>query len=156
MPIVECGFLHVAPNLSPADTLVQYGPTIWVDIGFDPRVFGTSVPAANFQPVPPAQNVPALVDTGALESCIDEQLAQQLQLPLVDQVQVAGVGGSTTLNVYLAHIALPGLGAMQYGRFSGAHLATGGQQHKAIIGRTLLKDTLLIYDGRSGSVKLAK
>lgn len=110
---------------------------------------------AGFQPIPPTQNVLALVDTGAGESCIDEQLAQQLQLPLVDQASTAGVGGATILNVYLAHIVVPGI-VTQYGRFSGAHLTTGGQQHKAIIGRTLLRDTILIYDGQSGSVKLVR
>ncbi len=128
-----------------------------VDIGFDPRMFGGWSSAVDFQLVPPAQNIPALVDTGALESCIDEQLAQQLQLPLVDQAQIiAGVGGTTVVKVYLAHIVMPGLSTVQHGRFSGVHLAVGGQPHRAIIGRTLLKDTLLIYDGRSGSVKLAR
>lgn len=129
-----------------------------MDIGFDPAIFvGAGPPPAGFQAVAPAQNILALIDTGAMESCIDEQLAQQLQLPLVDQVQVAGVGGHITLNVYLAHISLPALGGFtQYGRFSGVHLAAGGQPHQALIGRTLLRDSILIYDGKSGSVKLAK
>ncbi len=135
--------------------LVQFGPTIVVDIGFDPRVISPTFPvAAGFQLIPPIQGVPALVDTGALQSCIDEQLAQQLQLPLVNTHQVSGIGGSTILNVYLAHITIPTLGTMQYGLFSGAQLAQGGQPHRAIIGRTLLKDMMLIYDGRAGSVKL--
>jgi predicted aspartyl protease len=127
-----------------------------VHVGFDPSVFGSPSAAATFQVVPPAQDVPALVDTGAFESCIDDQLAQQLQLPLVDQVQVSGVGGATTLNVYLAVIAIPALRSRQYGRFTGAHLAAGGQTHRVLLGRTLLKNSILIYDGHSGSVKLTR
>jgi hypothetical protein len=34
-------------------------------------------------------------------------------------------------------------------------MAAGGQFHRALLGRTLLQNMLLVYDGRSGSVKLA-
>jgi len=54
--------------------------------------------------LPNIQNVPALIDTGATMSCIDDQLAQQLGLPLINQVQSAGVHGSAPLNVYLAYL----------------------------------------------------
>lgn len=143
----------VAP-LTPSNALVQIGPTLLVDIGFDPAVFGQVLPAGSFPQIAPMQNVAALVDTGASHSCIDEQLAQRLQLPLVNQQHIAGVGGMTVLNVYLAHVAIPSLGTSQYGLFSGAHLARGGQHHEAIVGRTLLQGMMMIYDGISGSVKL--
>jgi hypothetical protein len=156
VPVVECGFLELSSAGSPAEALVQYGPTVPVDIGFDPAMFAAAYPAAGFRRVPEAHSVPALIDTGSSESYIDEELAQRLQLPLVDQVQVDGAQGEMTLNVYLAHIALPGLGATQHGRLCGLPLKTGTASHRIILGRTLLKDTLLIYDGRSGSVKLAK
>jgi predicted aspartyl protease len=97
----------------------------------------------------------ALIDTGATESCIDEGLAQQLQLPLVNQQNTAGVGGVHVLNVYLAYLALPLLGHLQAGLFVGAQLAAGGTPHRALIGRTLLSDMLMVYDGRTGSVTLA-
>jgi hypothetical protein len=137
------------------------GPGILVDIGFDPAVLAQVASGVPVQPLPAAgspnvRQVLALIDTGALESCIDDVLAQQLQLPIVNQQQVAGVGGTHTLNVYLAYIGVPLLGTVQAGMFIGAQLTAGGQQHGALIGRTLLSDTLLVYDGRSGSVKLAR
>jgi hypothetical protein len=136
------------------------GPSILVDIGFDPAVLAQVAAGVAAQPLPAAspnvRQVLALIDTGALESCIDDVLAQQLQLPIVNQQQVAGVGGAHTLNVYLAYIGVPLLGTVQAGMFIGAQLTAGGQQHGALIGRTLLSDTLLVYDGRSGSVKLAR
>jgi predicted aspartyl protease len=166
LPIVECGFPagfpSATPSLSPADALVFFGPTIQVDIGFDPTAFaqaGAALPAAPNapqQPIAPMQNVLALVDTGATESCIDEDLATQLQLPLVDQQVTGGVGGQTTLNMYLATVQIPGLRTGQYGRFSGARLAAGGSPHRAILGRTLLRGTIMIYDGQAGSVKLVR
>lgn len=137
------------------------GPSLLVDIGFDPTVLTQVAAGAPVQPPaagtsPNVRQVLALIDTGAVESCIDDALAQQLQLPLVNQQQASGVGGIHTLNVYLAFIAMPLLATVQAGTFIGAQLSTGGQPHLALIGRTLLSDTLLIYDGRSGSVKLAR
>ncbi len=115
-----------------------------------------SVPGATGAPVAiPSVQVPALIDTGASESCIDEQLAQQLQLPLINTTVRSGIGGSITLNVYLAHITIPSI-VVEYGQFTGVHLQAGSQLHKALIGRKLLDDVLLVYDGSTGIVRLAR
>jgi hypothetical protein len=42
-------------------------------------------------------------------------------------------------------VALPLLGYLQAGLFVGARLATAGMHHRALIGRTLLTDTLMAY-----------
>jgi predicted aspartyl protease len=165
MAIVECGFPLglTIPGQSPLSTkaaLAQRGPTILVDIGFDPAFFGNTLRSApggvSTAPVViPSVQVPALIDTGASESCIDEQLAQQLQLPLIDTTITSGIGGSVTLNMYLAHISIPEL-VTEYGQFTGVHLQGGGQFHRALIGRKLLDDVLLVYDGHTGLVRLAR
>lgn len=159
MAIVECGFPAGLTGLSAADALVQQGPTILVDIGFDPTLFGQNLPQVLGATAPlaaiPAVQVPALLDTGATESSIDEQLAQQLQLPLIDRQTRVGISGPVVLNVYLAHLLIPNVGG-QYGRFTGVHLQAGGQPQRALIGRTLLKDMLVVYDGRAGRVSLAR
>jgi predicted aspartyl protease len=145
--------------MSASDALVINGPTILVDIGFDPTLFGPSLPQIPGSNAPlaaiPALQVSALIDTGATESCIDEQLAQRLQLPLIDQERRSGIGGTITLNIYLGYIVIPAI-ARVYGRFTGVHLQAGGQTHQALIGRTLLRDTLMVYDGRTGMVRLAR
>lgn len=51
----------------------------------------------------------AFIDTGAYESCIDQDLADQLALTLVDRRIVSGAGGKHELNVYLAEIDIPGI-----------------------------------------------
>jgi predicted aspartyl protease len=131
-----------------------------VDIGFDPTILAQVAAGHPVQPLPPSgvvhvNRVSALIDTGATQNCIDEALAQQLQLPLVNQQNTAGVGGIHVLNVYLAYISLPLLDYLQAGLFVGAQLTAGGMTQQALIGRTLLADTLMVYDGRTGSVKLA-
>jgi hypothetical protein len=79
-------------------------------------------------------------------SCIDEALAQQLQLPLIDQRPAGGVHSPGLLNVYLGFLSAPLLGLVQVGEFIAARMT--GQVHRALIGRTFLRDVLLVYDGR--------
>jgi hypothetical protein len=55
----------------------------------------------------------------------------------------------------ISPISIPLLGTIQAGAFIGAVMNFPGQIHRAILGRSLLRDTLLVYDGRSGSVKIA-
>jgi predicted aspartyl protease len=144
MPTVNCGFTN-------GEELGLYGPTLAVEIGFD----------SNFQagtgnrPVLQSGPLPALVDTGAVESCIDSALAEVLQLPIVDRLQISGVGGAAEVNVHLAQIYIPELQHVIHGPFSAVHLTAGGQPHYALIGRTFLHNYTMIYDGRTGAVTLS-
>ena len=152
MPIADCGFAD-GQHGSGWDLLLRYGPTLHVDIGFDTDFdYGTS---QSF-PASTATRIPALVDTGATMSCIDDSLAQSLHLPLVDRQTVSGVGGQHTCDVYLAHIVAPTLEWFQWGLFYGVSLAAGGQLHQALIGRSFLQSMMLIYDGRTGLVQIAR
>jgi hypothetical protein len=98
--------------------------------------------------------VPALVDTGAAASFIDEALAQALQLPIVDRQKVSGSNGEHEVNMYLAQIHVPHLPFTQFGSFGGVHLAAGGQSHRALIGRTFLRHFVMTYNGLTGDVQL--
>lgn len=147
MPRVDCGFV-TSEQQSGADLLCMHGPTLWVDVGFD----ASHDRSSDSLPAPSRRNVPALVDTGALQSCIDAGLAQELQLPLVDRVQVSGVGGTHSLNAYLAQISVPSLKRTIFGTFAGVQLEAGGQVHRVLIGRTFLQHCMLVYDGSAGNV----
>ena len=144
MPTVDCGFDN-------SDELALAGPTVAVEVGFDPDArFGDGdVPRLQSGPLP------ALVDTGAGESCIDSELAIRLNLPVIGRQQVSGIGGMVQVDVHLAQINLPGLGTTIYGRFAGVHLIAGGQPHYALIGRDFLSHYTMTYDGRRGVVTLS-
>lgn len=152
MPIVDCGFPDTQ-KISGSETLLRVGPTLLVDIGFDPE-YNYGVNGAF--PKSAAAQVPALVDTGATISCIDNSLAQSLNLPLVDRQKVSGVGGKHECNVYLAHLVAPALAWFQWGLFHGVSLTEGDQVHQALIGRTFLQNMMLVYDGRTGRVQIAR
>lgn len=166
--IADCGFPPIVPVPTPSgqvqiqtgqQILVFKGPTTLVEVNFDPGLFHTDpvqvqAALAARQAAPP-QLVEALIDTGARESCIDEDLAQTLQLPLIDQGEASGVGGKETFNIYLGFIRIMALNFYQYGRFLGARLQQGQQPHRAILGRTLLQGMVLVYDGRNGTCTIA-
>jgi predicted aspartyl protease len=123
-----------------------------VNIGFDPNY---QPPPSPTPPVPGIAGIHALVDTGATESCIDSQLAAQLNLPIVDRRKVSGVHGAEDVNVHLAQVYIPSLRFTIYGAFCGVHLAAGGQAHRALIGRSFLQGFTMTYEGRTGTVTLS-
>jgi predicted aspartyl protease len=128
--------------------LVVYGPTLVVDLGFDPA------PADGLEPDLAAKGVEALVDTGASDNFIDDDLAGTLRLPVVDRLSVSGSAGRHEINMYLAQVHVPALGITISGRFGGVHLAAGGQRHQVLVGRSFLADFKMTYDGISGAVAL--
>lgn len=144
MNTTECGFIGDGA----ANLLVMHGPTLLVDIGFDPAM------TAGNRPALAKTALWALVDTGATESCIDDDLAQELGLPVVDKRTVGGVSGHHEACMYLAHIFIPTLNYTIHGQFAGVKLRAGGQRHFALIGRTFLHNFVMTYDGCSGKVSL--
>jgi hypothetical protein len=131
--------------------LVQFGPTLTVDIGFDLN----HIPKSGSLPDLAAKGVHALIDTGANSNCIDSGLAMQLSLPIIDRQRVSGVGGIHEVNVHLGHVLIPDLGKYISGAFAGVNLVAGGQPHVALIGRAFLQDFVLFYDGRTGLVYIS-
>ena len=138
--------------MSGRDLLTSIGPTLYVQIGFDPT-YDPKMP--NKAPELPAGLVPALVDTGSSESCIDADFAAIWNLPVVDKWSASGVHGAHPVNMHLAHIHVPTLGFTAHGLFAGVGLRVGGQHHKALIGRTTLQHFTMTYDGRTGNVTIS-
>ena len=128
--------------------LVFYGPSVHVDIGFDEHFR----PDRDRPPELPARQLPALVDTGATESCVDIDLAIELRLPIVDQKEVAGVHGLQEVNYHIAQIHIADLPFTIYGMFAGVQLRSAGQPHFALLGRTFLRHFTMNYQGRNGRV----
>ncbi|MBX9846083.1 MAG: hypothetical protein K2Z80_30190 [Xanthobacteraceae bacterium] len=128
------------------------GPTLRVDLGFDP---GYAPENPNARPVTQLQGSHALVDTGASISCIDNQVAVSLRLPIIDRQLVSGTAGSHEVNMYLAQVFVPELRTTYYGSFAGVNLAAGGQAHVVLLGRDMLQHVRLVYDGITGQVTIS-
>jgi predicted aspartyl protease len=122
-----------------ADELERSGPTI-----------EAVVQAHTSQQATP-RRYPALIDTGASETCIDAELAITLELPAVDRQPISTPSGQHDVQRHLALVEIPELGVHKLGIFPGVHLSAGGQQHRLLIGRDLLRQTRLVYDGPAGT-----
>jgi len=152
MPQVECG--HADWNGYTASALlVIRGPTLFVDIGFDP----------DYDPAHPDKlpnlaitGVEALLDTGATISCIDKSLAATLKLPAVDKQNFGGAAGLYETEMHSAQIHVPSLTFTQHGLFAAVDLVGGGQRHSALIGRTFLSAFQMQYDGMTGRVVISR
>jgi hypothetical protein len=149
MPQTKCGFDNT-PGASGSDLLVAWGPTLIVNVGFDPNFKGP--PGI---PVSGITDIHALVDTGVTECCIDSLLASQLGLPTVDRRSISGVHGIHIANVHLAQVFVPSLNFTMYGAFAAVDLAAGGQAHQVLMGRTFLRAFKMTYEGLTGTVTIS-
>lgn len=131
---------------------MTFGPTLFVDIGLDLNY----QPRSRRVPSPSIQHIHALVDTGSAQTCIDNVLAAQLGLPILDKWPISGVHGKHLSNIYIAQIHVPALKFTIHGQFAGVDLAAGGQIHKVLIGRTFLQHFTMVYEGITGAVALFK
>ena len=142
------------PDLSYGDALEFYGPTLQVDIR---RHDFRSSAAVGSDTVASEMHYPALIDTGSRESGIDSSLAKELGLAAAEDTerQAVGILGRGVVNVYLAQFSIPELDLSLAGHFPGVHLAEGGQPYRALIGRDILRNFTMVYDGRAGYVTLS-
>ncbi len=152
MPKISCGFNDTSGIATGSQLLAFHGPTLLVDIGFDQN-FKQDVIGS--RPVSGMLGVNGLVDTGAIESCIDNSLAGQLDLPIIDRRHTSGAHGKHEVNVYLAQVHIPALGMTIDGAFTGVDLIIGGQKHGVLIGRTFLQHFTMVYEGKTGKVTLS-
>jgi predicted aspartyl protease len=95
----------------------------------------------------------ALIDTGASSTCIDEQAAQKLGLPVIDVgFMLSATHEQVPCNIYPISIATP-IMAFNIPRALGAALAPHGLV--ALIGRDVLQTCNLFYNGLAGQFTLS-
>ena len=139
--------------------LIENGPALPIRITFIPNFpellregEGSAVDAI----VRNSVDYLALVDTGASHTCVDDTLAQELQLPKVSEGNVAGVNSVETVPIYWAHIYIDILKMGIFGFVFGVNLRKNGQDFDALLGRHFLRDIKMTYDGCLGRVEFDK
>lgn len=138
-------------QIPPAHALQQRGPVIQVTVGLEQNMSKALIQQGKAVPQP--KNGYALIDTGASVTCIDEQIANDLALPVVDIGKMTSASHEGhPCNLYPAQITIPPLLTFQAPRAMGAKLAIQGLI--AIIGRDVLQGCVLIYNGGTGQITL--
>ena len=133
--------------------LAQSGPRIQVTISLATQL------AADMQSrgedIPAPETGWAIIDTGASVTCIDEELATKMGLPVIDQLAMASASHDKTMqNVYPVTLELQGLPmGVDAPRAVGAALKAQGIV--ALIGRDVLQHCTLYYNGPAGQITLS-
>lgn len=118
--------------------------------------------AAEEQDAPPVISVRALVDTGANCTCVDPSVLQALHLPATGSVAIHTPSTGSALHhaqQYDVSIVIPGAGThhmpltIDAVPVISADLAVQGIH--ALIGRDVLEDCIVIYNGSAGEFTLA-
>ena len=133
-----------------AMALQQRGPIIPISVTIEQNMGKTL--AQQGKNVPTKQGI-ALFDTGATQSAIDDQVAQELGLPVVDVGKMTSASHEQhPCNLYPVQFSIvPGI-VFQSPRTMGVKLAVQGMI--AIIGRDVLQSCVFIYNGASGQITL--
>lgn len=125
-----------------------------IEVHIPPQI--ADVLAKEGTPVPASISGLALVDTGATMTCVHEPLLTNLGLKPVGLVNSGTAAGPTQQSVYMARLLFPVLGWTVDIQVAGVDL-TGQtpplippQSIIALLGRNLLSQTLLIWNGPGG------
>jgi len=140
-------------QIPPVLVLIQRGPVLQVAITIAEQI-ATELIKQGKTIQPPVAGL-GLIDTGASVTCVDEDAATQLQLPVIDVVNMSSAShASHQANVYPIRVGIAGLPmAINAPRAIGAALKAQGLI--ALIGRDILGHCTLFYNGMAGSITLS-
>jgi len=156
MPVYNLFYRDDAGQVNTAesrDRLTQVGPTIPVAIGLSTAAVAMFQSAGLTVP-PPVAGV-ALIDTGASVCVIDEAALRGLGIMPSGTMSIYTPSGPSIQSTYAASISFPGtpLPNVSFTDFVGAPLHAQGIV--ALIGRSVLRQFVVIYNGPGGSVSVA-
>ncbi len=138
--------------IPPSVVMMQRGPCVQTTIGLADVIAQQILQQG--KPLPTPISGFALIDTGASSTCIDDAIAQQLGLPVIDVVQMTSAShANTQQNVYPAKITLMNGINIDVPRAIGAALQA--QNIIALIGRDFLQHCTLFYNGVTGEITLS-
>jgi predicted aspartyl protease len=139
--------------VAPAGMLQRRGPVIQVSITAEESIAKNLAQLGKTLPPPKAGW--ALIDTGASVTCVDDQAARDLGLPIIDVVGMWSAShAQTQQNVYPVQITIPALGFnLQAPRAVGAALDAQGLI--LLIGPDVFQMCTLFYNGPAGQITLS-
>ncbi|MEJ7624213.1 MAG: retroviral-like aspartic protease family protein [Pyrinomonadaceae bacterium] len=140
-------------KIPPAVALQQRGPVVQIIVGIA-QTFADQLLQQGATLPTPFSGV-ALIDTGASVTCIDDAIAQNIGLPVIDVVTMASAShASTQQNVYPIHMQIVGSPIRgEVANAIGANLQSQGII--ALIGRDFLQYCTLHYNGLTGAITLS-
>jgi predicted aspartyl protease len=138
---------------SPQQTLQLQGPRVQVAVGAAQSLISQLIQRGDTPPSP--FTGVALIDTGATVTSIDNSVAQQLKLPVIDVQDMSSAShAKTPCNIYPVSITIAGLQTnLDVPRCMGAELQPFGIV--VLIGRDILSRCTFHYNGLTAEFTLA-
>jgi len=138
-------------QLAPAAALQLRGPILQVSITIEQNAGKGLVAQGKTLPTP--KSGLALIDTGASNTCVDEQAAKDLGLPVIDVANMQSASHEKhECNIYPVQIITP-IVTLNAPRAMGAALAPQGLL--VLIGRDVLQNCNPFYNGPMGQFTLS-
>jgi gag-polyprotein putative aspartyl protease len=133
-----------------ADALRQMGALIPITVG--PAAAVAAGLRQRGEEPPPSRQLSALIDTGASITGISVPVAQEMRLVQTGTTTIGGVTGSSQQPVYAAAIDVKGV-SLDPITIAGLNFGGG---FDVLIGRDILRSTVLTYDGIRGDVSFGQ
>jgi predicted aspartyl protease len=138
-------------QVAPAIALQVRGPILQVSVTIEQHA-GKGL-LAQGKALPAPKSGIALIDTGASNTCIDEQAANELGLPVIDVGSMQSASHEKhPCNIYPVQIITP-IVTLNAPRAMGAALASQGLL--ILIGRDVLQNCTFFYNGPVGQFTLS-
>lgn len=140
-------------EINPADVMVGKGPIVQVTVHVAQPIAAQLT--TDGKQLPNTVSGHGLIDTGASTTCIDDQIARNLGLPIVDVVQMSSASHSSSdANIYPIAVEIEGLPIrINVPRSMGAALSAQGLL--LLIGRDVLHHCTLFYNGITGEFTIS-
>lgn len=98
--------------------------------------------------------IAALVDTGASVTIINPEVARTCDLPSIGKVKISVLGGINEYLQYAAAISFPDTSLDTVGPVAVTGIPIGPQSVACLLGRDILKQWRIIYDGETGDIEI--
>ena len=142
-------------QISPNQILRELGPTLQVTIS--PTQQHLASLAENSQDIPNPKIGIALIDTGASVTAVDEEVCRQLGIPPTGQAHTSHAGGNELRACYPIQLTFPGspLPQILVPRAMSVNLHVGAAPHILLMGRDILSNVRMVYNGPRGRLEIA-
>ena len=133
--------------------LATVGPRLLIKIAISGSL--ASIYGKQSREIPQPIEGYALFDTGASITSVDEKVLIRLGLAPVGRVNISTASDTRATNIYACAMNFPGnpLPDLELSFVAGAELQNMG--YVALIGRDIMRDMVLIYDGPGARVTFA-
>ena len=114
-------------------------------------------------PIPDPMKGFALIDTGALSTCLDISTAEIIGLPVCGTTEITSASHTVEVPIFVGKLVLPDFININVQRGAGVNLKGLGKYKEfgtdldliALIGRDILEIAILVYNGPGGSFSLS-